>query len=272
MRAPSTTTDYMFQTASELGRQHMRHLQAMLDAPTQQVLEEAGVRTGDRVLDVGAGAGSISRWLAERSGPAGAVVAVDLATEHLPEHPGVEVHRHDINDGLPVEGQFDLIHARLVLMHLPRRAEILRDLVAALRPGGRLVIGEFVNGHPKALSVPSEDDLALWDRIQHLAHRVIGPAAGQDWDWGREVPDHMEQAGLVDIEGIDFRRITPGGSPGSLLHLVLVAQAEPLVRKAGVTDDELARYRELLLDPSFRAWFYAFVCTRGCKPLDTSGV
>ncbi|MGO1973285.1 MAG: GNAT family N-acetyltransferase [Propionibacteriaceae bacterium] len=264
---PRSSEDYMFRTASELGRHHMAHLEAMFDAPSRQVLAETGVGPGSRILELGAGGGSIARWLAERNGPDGRVVAVDLAADQLAEQPGLEVHSADLNDGLPVAGPYDLIHARLVLMHLPRRQQILTELVDALAPGGWLVLGEFVNGHPEALRVPSQSDRALWDKIQHLAHRVIGPAAGQDWDWGRAVADRMEEAGLAEVEGIDFRRMTRGGSPGCLLHLVLVAQAEQFVRAAGVTEEELTRYDELLRDPDFRAWFYAFVCTRGRKPL-----
>jgi hypothetical protein len=40
------------------------------------------------------------------------------------------------------------------------------------------------------------------------------------------------------------------------------------LRQAGATAEELTRYRELMRDPGFRAWFYQFVCTRGRKSVD----
>ena len=39
-----------------------------------------------------------------------------------------------------------------------------------------------------------------------------------------------------------------------------------MLREAGATTAQLTRYRELLLDPSFMAWFYEFVCVRGRRP------
>jgi SAM-dependent methyltransferase len=62
--------------------------------------------------------------------------------------PNLEVRRHDIvTDPLP-EAAFDLIHARLVLIHLPQREEVLSRLVAALKPGGWLVDEEFDSSVP----------------------------------------------------------------------------------------------------------------------------
>jgi len=71
-------------------------------------------------LPVGAGAGSVARWLADVVGPGGEVVATDVSTIHLDgfERPNLEVREHDILvDPLP-EGRFDLIHARLLVEHL----------------------------------------------------------------------------------------------------------------------------------------------------------
>jgi trans-aconitate methyltransferase len=53
------------------------------------------------------------------------------------------VRLHNIvTDPLP-EASFDLIHARLVLVHLPEREKVLARLMAALKPGGWLVDEEF---------------------------------------------------------------------------------------------------------------------------------
>lgn len=266
MTETHTETDYIFDTGSDLGHEHMTYLESVLDAPTIGVLEHIDVQPGQRCLDIGAGGGAITRWLADRVGPTGAVVAVDLDTEHLVARPGIEIHRHDINDGLPVEGPYDVIHARATLVHLPRRLEIFAFLVDALAPGGWIVLGDPSDYPRTALAAPTEEDFDLWSRIQSLSHDVVAPTAGMDLRWASELDRRMAAAGLVNIHGVEYSETTDGGTPGALLHGNLNAQAEPLLLEAGATRAELDRYRELTRDPRFRAWFYRFVCTRGQKP------
>lgn len=71
------------------------------------------------------GAGSIASRLCEQVGVEGAVLVTDIDTRFLDtlSLPNVEVRRHNIvADPMP-EGAFDLVHARLVLSHLPRAGE-----------------------------------------------------------------------------------------------------------------------------------------------------
>jgi 2-polyprenyl-3-methyl-5-hydroxy-6-metoxy-1,4-benzoquinol methylase len=106
------------------------------------------VAAGWHCLEIGAGAGSIARWLAATAGSTGRVVATDVDTQFLNDlrHPPVEVVRHDIT-GEPVEQDaFDLVHARAVLEHLPSRGEVVPRLAKALRPGGVLVLEDIVFG------------------------------------------------------------------------------------------------------------------------------
>ncbi|MDN5913689.1 MAG: methyltransferase domain-containing protein [Pseudonocardia sp.] len=262
-----SSREYILDSTSEPGREQLGSLPMLLDAPTREVLEGVGIQPGRRCLDIGAGDGSIARWLAERTGPAGGVVAVDVDTDHLVGRPGVEVLRHDINDGVPSGGPFDVIHARLVLLHLSRREEILNDLVEALAPGGWLVIGEYGDRLPYALSAASRADMETFDRIQHIGHHVIGAAAGQSIQWAHQVEAHMDASGLVDIHAIEHSHTSTGGGTGCLYHRSLIVQIEAPLLAAGVTADEFERYCDLLLDPRFRAWFYQFICTRGRKPL-----
>jgi SAM-dependent methyltransferase len=76
------------------------------------------------------------------------VVATDLDTRFLEAaaQDGVAVLRHDIlND--PLEpASFDLIHTRLLLMHLPERERALDNMLRALRPGGTLLVEDFIIG------------------------------------------------------------------------------------------------------------------------------
>ncbi|GAB3835590.1 class I SAM-dependent methyltransferase [Kribbella italica] len=255
--------EYLFDTSSDLGLDHMDYLATVLDGPTTRFLDALGVQPGQRCLDLGAGGGSITRWLADRTGPTGQVVAVDIATDHLVEGPGVEVYQHDITTGLPVEGPFDLIHARLVLLHLPQREQVFDLLVNALAPGGWLVLGDCSERPLSVVAAPTPEDRAVWERMMHVSHDLLGAARGIDLSWAHTVQGRMEEAGLLNVHGIEYSETARGGSAGSLLHLNLNQQAEPLLLELGATPADMARYRELLLDPGFRAWFYQFVCNAG---------
>ena len=57
-----------------------------------------------------------------------------------PASPQVEVRAHDAAHDPPPGGQFDLVHARLVLVHIPDREKALASLVSVLRPGGWLFV------------------------------------------------------------------------------------------------------------------------------------
>jgi SAM-dependent methyltransferase len=260
-------TEYLLDSGSDLGREQLDCLQILLDTHTMACLEAIGVQAGQRCLDLGAGGGSIARRLAERVGPTGRVVAVDTTTDHLVTQPGVEVHRHDINDGLPAAGPFDLIHARLLLLHLPRRAAIMRTLAAALAPGGWLVIGEFTGPQQRVMSAPSAADEQLFLRVQEIAHGFLAREHGLSYDWAYEVDRHMSAAGLVNIDSRSFSQTTTGGDIACLLSRNYVMQLRGLLLDgSGITADELERYGKLLMDPRLRAWFYTFVCTRGQRP------
>ncbi|MBP2408236.1 class I SAM-dependent methyltransferase [Brachybacterium fresconis] len=263
-----TQADYLFDNSTDAGLTHMEMLSAIFDRHSIQVLERTGLRAGARCLDVGAGSGSISRWLADRVAPGGAVTALDIDTSRMSEHPGVRIRRHDLDHGLhgDLAGPYDLIHARLLLTHLPRRHEILRELVDALAPGGWLVIGDMTDRPLGVLSEHSARDIAVWERIQHLSHEVVSPAGGIDFGWARRIDAAMVGAGLEELHGIEVSETVDGGSPGALLHASLNAQAARHLLDAGADPWEMERYQELTRDPTFRSWFYQFICCRGRKP------
>jgi ubiquinone/menaquinone biosynthesis C-methylase UbiE len=265
--------EYALNTATDLGRRQLDHLQELLDPYSQECLSRAGVRPGLRCLDIGAGGGSITRWLADRVGPDGKVVAVDLDTDWLDDlrdHPCVEVYRHDINEGPPVDGPFDIIHVRLVLMHLSRRREILKGLAATLAPGGALVVGEYTGVPQRALAAPSADDELLFQRVQELAHAHCEREYGISYHWAHELDDAMVEAGLVDPQTIQYSSTATGGGTGCLLNLNYVQQLEAaLLARSGLTRAELDRYFELMLDPRFQTRFYTFFCSTARRPMHT---
>ena len=116
----STGSPYLLANAGADAPARLSALASMFDATTQRHLLGRGVGPGWHCLEVGGGGGSIASWLANRVLPDGRVVATDLDTRFLEtlSIPNLEVRRHDIvTDPLP-ESTFDLIHVRLVLVHL----------------------------------------------------------------------------------------------------------------------------------------------------------
>ncbi|ADD43788.1 class I SAM-dependent methyltransferase [Stackebrandtia nassauensis] len=262
-----STKDYIFDTGSELGEKHVEYLEKMLDGPTTMVLSSLDIQPGQRCLEVGFGGGSIARWMSDRVGPTGKVVALDLDIDHLEPRPNLEVLSHDINEGLPAsaQGPYDVIHARQVLMHLPQREAIFKHLVDSLAPGGWLVIGDMTDRERTVKAAPSQADKELWDKIQHMNHHLVGKPRGMNFEWTHEVDGHMASAGLTNIQGLEYSQVTKGGGNAMMLHRNLNIQAAPLLLQAGATQEELDRYRELTLDPGFRAWFFQIIYTWGQK-------
>ncbi len=116
-------------------------LASIFDPWTRAHLDARGLSAGWRCWEVGAGGPNTVRWLAERVGLTGHVLATDLDPRWAAAAIGanVSVLAHDVAEAPPESG-FDLIHARLVLTHVPERERALRNLAGALRPGGRLVV------------------------------------------------------------------------------------------------------------------------------------
>jgi len=129
---------YVFDNAWEWGRERLNSVEALLDPGTIRHLEALRVASGWQCLEVGAGGGSIARWLCHQVGEGGQVIATDIDTRFLEalDEPNLVVRRHDIVHDALSESSFDLIHARLVLEHLPSRYQVLQRMTAALKPGG----------------------------------------------------------------------------------------------------------------------------------------
>ena len=257
--------EYRLNSASELGQQQMDCIQSIMDPPSRTFLEPV-VKPGAHCLEVGAGGGTVAGWMADQAGLNGSVVAVDLDPDHIAERPNLAVLRHDITDGVPGDRPYDVIHARWVLMHLSRREEVFKSLVDALAPGGWLVLGE-VSGRPRhAEAAPSQADRELFDRIQSFHQHELAEQSGtSSFEWAHQVDGRMQDAGMVNIAGMEFSQTMNGGTEGCILMRNYTMQTEHLLLGLGLPKADLERYRELMLDPRFRAWFFRTVYTRGQK-------
>jgi ubiquinone/menaquinone biosynthesis C-methylase UbiE len=141
----SSLARYVFANEGERAEFRYRDLSTLYDSQTVTHLTKLGVDTGWSCLEVGAGGGSIAAWLCERVGKSGCVLATDIELCFLLMLPfgNLQVRRHDVRMGGLPKREFDLVHARLVLMHLPGRELALERMIEAVKPGGWIVVEEF---------------------------------------------------------------------------------------------------------------------------------
>ena len=121
---------------------------ALFDPLTRRLLEQAGLAPGMRVLDLGSGAGNVARLAASLVGPEGSVVGIErdpAAVEFAQRQTAaanVEFRVGDVRTLDGVEGGFDAVTGRLILMYLPDRVTALRQAAARVRPGGLVCLHE----------------------------------------------------------------------------------------------------------------------------------
>src|SRR5216110_2239513 len=101
---------YVFDgTKHDAELERLRALEGVLDGGTQRALLSAGICHGWRALEVGAGAGSITKWMSDAVGPTGRVAAVDINARFLSqvECANVDVHEADIRSVALEPASFD---------------------------------------------------------------------------------------------------------------------------------------------------------------------
>jgi SAM-dependent methyltransferase len=205
-------------------QRRLRLLEQSLDPGTIRRLTALGVAPGWRCLEVGAGAGSITRWLSGRVGDLGSVVAVDLDPRFVEDDApsNVEVHRRDIvTEGVP-GGSYDLIHVRMVLMQLPERERVLSAVTAALRPGGWLLVEEA--DCSAFATAESALYVAAWRRALEALATV-----GFDTVWARQLPRLLDRVGLEDVRAEGETLYFRGGSAVAEFFRMTWAQVRPII-------------------------------------------
>lgn len=257
---------YVYDNKAAAATAHHEYLSAILDTHTKELLSGLRLHPGSRCLEVGAGAGSIASWLATKVAPHGQVVATDIAPLPMPMHPCLDVQQHNIVTEPVPEGPWNLIHARLLLVHLPEQREVLRKLAAALAPHGALVVEDWDMTWEawRVLHAPTPADATLFERFQNALW--LSYTAGDETrrGWASQVPAEMAGAGLVDISAQYHTQSWVGGSnPAARLLAGNIIQLRDQLRAHGLTGKELQRMRELMASPNMMWRMSPMVSTTG---------
>ncbi|CCK32308.1 methyltransferase [Streptomyces davaonensis JCM 4913] len=177
------------------------------DPVTTHRLRALGAGPGLRCLEVGAGTGTVARWLL-READVAEVVAVDRDTGALAAEPRLRVVTANLTDDTLDLGTFDLIHARFVLMHLRERRHLVSRLVSLLNPGGRILLGD-------AAELPDAHDTSsssAYRRTMDAMWEALRTTIGTDITGVPAYPHFLREEGLTDVAAeLYCPPLLPGG-------------------------------------------------------------
>ncbi len=243
--------EYLLANSGSEAPRRFAALSELFDDGTIHHLQACGARCGWRCLELGAGGGSIARWLADRVGPTGYVLATDIDPRFLESEklPNLEVLRHNIAaDSLP-EASFDLVHARLVLLHIPQREQALARMISALKPGGWIVNEDYDSASMPPDPAVSPGEVLL--RTQVAMVRMLEDG-GVDRRYGRLLCGKLRARGLVDV-GAEARVFMwqRGSAGAAMLKANFEQLREAMIDRNYITSQQFEEDLARLDDPDF---------------------
>ncbi|KJC60290.1 hypothetical protein UP10_13055 [Bradyrhizobium sp. LTSPM299] len=211
----------------------------LYDASTSQLLKDAGLSDGMKVLDIGSGAGNVSFIAAGLVGERGRVVGVDSNPVIVAEATSaarllglsqVSFRVGDIN-AMELDRDFDAIVGRLVLIYLPDPSAMVRQLLDHLKPGGIVAFQDLDWGDGPIAVPPSPLLSQAWGYVKEMFQR-----AGLNNRMGLSLHGVFASAGLreprmslfapagggADFDGYDYMA---SGLRSNLPHIVKLGVA-----------------------------------------------
>jgi SAM-dependent methyltransferase len=198
---------YVFRQDYQRERERLQLLERYSDGISQRALLDSVQLSGCHCAEVGAGAGSITRWLSIQAGSQGTVDAIDIDLRHIPADlpANVRVLEQDI-DKAEIAGRYDAIHCRFLLLHLPDANSTLSKLYGALTNRGTLVA---IDSDHSTWEIGPRYPFAQRTRAAYLA---VARNAGWNLALGRDLPEMLEAAGFANVSAAGYVEYTRGGS------------------------------------------------------------
>jgi len=244
MTAEALVDDRYILATGAAGAARLALLDQVYGPDAERIMTAIGIPRGGRVADIGCGTGNTARWFANMVGPEGQIAAVDVSADQLAvarssaeAHGLANIHfvRASAYDtGLPRD-HFDVVHCRLLLCHLVRPLDALREMAAIARPGGLVICFDLdITG---LFSVPATE---CYVRLQALfaSHDRL---RGVDGTLGLNLPRLFRQVGLVEPDIAFIHPVYLRGEGKRIAEYSFFEASPHVVRSGLTTDAELKR-------------------------------
>ena len=246
----------------------------LYETVTRRFFTDAGIGRGMRVLDVGSGAGDVAMAAAELVGAEGEVVGwmsmrqFSRQPEHGCKNRATQIFNlwRETPRTMDIEGDFDAVVGRLVLMYMSDPADALRQLTARLRPGG---IAAFQEGFFTLYRSLTRPDTPLVNKLIDWALAVF-ERSGVHLDMGADLHRTFVDA---DLPAPALNLIAPAGGAETWVGYQYIAESirsfVPLMEEFGIATAEevdietlaerlraevVAAKRPMILPPHITAW------------------
>ena len=262
-------TTFMLEPTATATGQPVSFPDTRYERVTRRHLEAIGAGPGWRCLVVG-GPRSVTGWLETRVGETATTLG-DLDARWMDSSDGAILEVGLPTEPLPV-GWFDLAVVQLGRIHVLDRPRAVHNLLAAVRPGGWMLIEDTVTlpfELPDDGTAGASPSARLTDAI-----RTVAQDHAAELEWARRVPGLLRARGCSEVTAEGYCSVWPGGS----VTLALPgASGDPGTAAGGGSDPgsgipvELDPFRRLLVnpfrgglvDPSLAANSYALFSTWG---------
>lgn len=241
-------------------------LESVFDPVTRGHLTRLGLAPRARCLEVGAGSGSIARWMADQVGPDGRVLAVDLDPRWCRSdgRAQLEVRALDLATQPIPPGPWDVIHERLVLQHLPERLDVLAQMVDSLAPCGVLLVEDFDTGEVRTIDRAGPDH-ELIVRMAQAFNRLLGARGGVS-DFAADALRTLRGHGLVDTGASGYVAVDHGGTGWATVQAANARQVRDGLIGQGIAPEDIDRFLEVLADPDTIVGSSVLISTWGRYP------
>jgi 2-polyprenyl-3-methyl-5-hydroxy-6-metoxy-1,4-benzoquinol methylase len=263
--AEAVMSKYVWQHDLKGESDRLRLMSDLLDPSSEFHLLRVGVATGWRCLEIGAGNGSLSQWLAQRVGSTGHVIASDIHTDLMNGIVGgnLEVRKFDVVHDEPPDAPYDLVAIRTLLHHLPERRAVVSKMARWLKPGGQLFVQE-PDFYPTWIVEPPSQNHFWQQFIQWAATHQI------DYYVGRKIPAWLQTEGLLNIKSEGHAILYNGGSQfAEWWDYGIREVADKLQSEGGVSQATLDEFFTFYRDPTYWTTTIAFTATIAQRPIPT---
>lgn len=242
---PSATAEadgYALSRSSDEMRRLVKQSQVW-EGCTRRALATVGLAAGQHALDAGCGPGEVMRLMAERVGPEGRVTGLDIdgrigreAIARLAATGGPAVH-HFIEADLTTLGDvpgapFDLVFARLIVIHMAAPLQLMQRLWSWVKPGGRLLLMDYDTSG--ARGVPGNEAV---DRGMRMINEAFG-RVGRNVQTGVCIPSMLMAAGIGRADGCEISSLVTPMAPACEMVGSVLSSLRPVILQTRLAPEE----------------------------------